>query len=208
MKGIIFDLDGTLWEVTDKTFESVNEIAKKYHLKKITKETVCSVFGLNKLAVARVYFPNMNLKESMNLIDEITTLNIQKLELDGGHLYSNLKDTIKVLAKNFDLYIVSNTSRISYIEAFLNTSGLKKYFKNYIAASELNISKSDAIKKVISDNNLDCAIYVGDTRKDLESALLANIPFIHARYGYDQALSTSYYIDDLSELSSVLKNIL
>ena len=32
-KGILFDLDGTLWEVTDRTYESVNEITKKYGLK-------------------------------------------------------------------------------------------------------------------------------------------------------------------------------
>ncbi len=31
-KGIIFDLDGTLWEVTNITYKSVNEIIKKYNL--------------------------------------------------------------------------------------------------------------------------------------------------------------------------------
>ena len=30
--GIIFDLGGTLWEVIDNTYNSVNEIARKYKL--------------------------------------------------------------------------------------------------------------------------------------------------------------------------------
>ncbi len=34
-KGIIFDLDGTLWEVTNTTYKSVNEIAKKHNLKEV-----------------------------------------------------------------------------------------------------------------------------------------------------------------------------
>ena len=37
--GILFDLDGTLWEVIDSTFYSANEITKKYHLSEISKET-------------------------------------------------------------------------------------------------------------------------------------------------------------------------
>ena len=58
-KGIIFDLDGTLWEVIDRTYESANEIAKKYQLKEISRDTICSVFGLNKVDASKKYFPDL-----------------------------------------------------------------------------------------------------------------------------------------------------
>ena len=59
-KGIIFDLDGTLWEVTDVTLDSVNKIAIKYSLEKVTKSTVRSVFGLNKEESSQKFFPKTN----------------------------------------------------------------------------------------------------------------------------------------------------
>ena len=39
-KGIIFDLDGTLWEVTNATYNNLNRVAKKYNLEEIKLETV------------------------------------------------------------------------------------------------------------------------------------------------------------------------
>lgn len=39
-KGILFDLDGTLWDVLETTYKSVNKIAKKYDLEKIEEVTV------------------------------------------------------------------------------------------------------------------------------------------------------------------------
>ena len=105
------------------------------------------------------------------------------------------------------MYIVSNTAQKEYIESFLISSDLKEYFKDYIAASELNISKADAIKKLTKQYNIKKSVYVGDTKKDLESAQEAQIPFIYAKYGFEKDLKVQYYINDISELEKILKKI-
>lgn len=206
--GVIFDLDGTLWEVTDSTFYSANEITNKYGLEKITKETIRKVFGLNKQDTAKLYFPSMDLGEASKLIDEIAVINIQNLKQNGGNLYSNLEEVLKKLKKKYKLFIVSNTSENQYIEAFLTSSGTKKYFDGYIAASNLNITKGEAIKKVIEENNLEKAIYVGDTIKDLEASQVAQIPFVQCKYGFGEDLGVQYSISDLEELPEMIKKIL
>lgn len=206
--GIIFDLDGTLWEVANRTYESVNKIVKKYNLKEVTIETIYSVFGLNKEESAKLYFPYLDIKESLKLIDEIAIENIDNLKENGGNIYPNLKNVLKKLKENYELFIVSNTGEVGYIEAFLSSSGLSKYFRDYIAASALNITKAEAIKKVINEYKLTKSVYVGDTIKDMEATKIANIPFIQAKYGFGKDLKTKYYINTIDELPFVIKNII
>ena len=204
---VIFDLDGTLWEVIESTYVSANIIANKYNLKEISKETICKVFGLNREDSARLYFPDMELNESTKLIDEIAIINIENLKVNGGNIYLNVKEVLNQLVNKYDLYIVSNTAEIEYIKAFLNSSDTKEYFKDYIAASSLNISKADAIKKIIDDNKIENAVYVGDTIIDLEASNINNIAFIQAKYGFGEDLKTEYNIDEFKELPKVLEEI-
>ena len=107
------------------------------------------------------------------------------------------------MSLKYEFFIVSNTGHKEYIEAFLVTSGLAKYFTDYIAASQLNISKADGINKIIQDYNIEKAVYIGDTKKDMEASKKANIPFIQARYGFGENLETEYYIDSIEELPKI-----
>ncbi len=207
MNGIIFDLDGTLWEVIDSTKESADVITKKHNLPEITRKTICSVFGLGKYDSARKYFPNIEINKAMELLDEIAKVNIQNLREKGGNIYPNIEKTLLVLKNNFNLYIVSNTAETEYIEAFLESSKLKRYFTDWIAASSLNLTKGEAIQKIIKDNNIINSVYVGDTSKDLEATLEANIPFIHVRYGFEKDLNCKYNINDFSELPAVIEKV-
>jgi phosphoglycolate phosphatase len=206
-KGIIFDLDGTLWEVTNITYKSVNEIARRYKLKEVDIETVCSVFGCNKEEAAKLYFPYLDLNESLQLMDEISNVNIYNLKRYGGNVYKGLEDTLKKLIEKYNLFIVSNTDNKEYIESFLISSGLKRYFTDYLAASEVNISKADAINKIINDYNLLKSVYIGDTWRDLEATKVIDIPFIQAKYGFGSDLKTNYYINSIKELPKIITEI-
>lgn len=207
-QGILFDLDGTLWEVIDATYESANEITEKYNLKEVTLETVCKTFGFNKQDSAKSYFPYLKREEAEEMLDRISDVNIKRLRKYGGNVYKNVEETLKTLYNYYDIFIVSNTGHSKYIEAFLISSGLEKYFKDYIAASEQNLSKADAIKKVIKKYDLGKSIYVGDTIKDMEASKEAGIPFVQAKYGFGEDLQTKYYIDSIEELPNVIEKIL
>lgn len=206
--GILFDLDGTLWDVTYSTYKSANEVSTKYHLQEITKDIVCSVFGKDIIGVAKSYFPNIELDRAIELVNEISNVNVNYLRQHGGKVYPNLKATLDILKEKYDLFIVSNSSNPKYIESFIMTAGLENYFKDYVAASSINITKAEAIKKVISDYHLTKTIYIGDTSLDLEASTLADVPFIQVKYGFGSDLCTKYSINELKELPSMIENIL
>ena len=200
-------MDGTLWEVIDVTYNSANKIARKYSLNEVPKKAICDAFGLSRLDSGRVYFPNLRDEEILILMDEIAEIKNRLLNEQGGNLYPNLKETLKELNKNYRLFIVSNTAEDEYIEAFFNTDNLKNLFEDYIAASKLGIIKGEAIKKIIKDNNIESAVYVGDTKKDSEASVYADIPFIYAKYGFGDIKSENY-IESFDELPKILSNIL
>ena len=207
MIGIIFDLDGTLWDVTDSTYKCANIVAKKHGLKEINKKTICNAFGLNKEESAKMYFPDVDIDTALKLIDESSLLNIEYLKEYGGKIYSGLKETLNKLS-DYELFIVSNTAEDDYIKAFLTSSGLEKYFKDYIAASKYKMTKAEGIKKVIIDYKLDKAIYVGDTEKDLEACEKADVDFIWVKYGFGKNIKAKYSVDEVSKLPNVINEML
>ncbi len=198
--GIIFDLDGTLWEVIDATHKAVNEVAIKNGFEPISRKTICDVFGTPRDACAKIYFPTLSVEEAVSLMDESTIKNIEYLQKYGGNVFAKVKETMEELSKKYELFIVSNTAFNTYIEAFLNCSGTKELFTDYIATGEYNLTKPEAIKKIVVDHNLDKSIYVGDTEKDMEAAIGAGVEFIQAKYGFGQDLKTAHSIDKIEEL--------
>lgn len=203
-KTIIFDLDGTLWETIDSTYNSLNEIAKKYNCQEITKEQVCNNYGNNKIECAKQFFPSLSQEKAFQLLDEADILNIKNLTDNGGYIYPGLEETLFSLNEKYDLYILSNTATKKYIESFLISSKLFKYFKDYVAASEIILSKGNAIIKLMDDYYINDAIYVGDTIKDYNAAQTANIPFIQCLYGFGKDLNCEYKIDNIKDLCNIV----
>ena len=204
---IIFDLDGTLWNTEECTYKSVNEVLKKYNIdEEISIEKVRSAMGTTFSETAENYMPYLKKEDREELLQEILDNHILLLSKSGGNVYPNVEKALKELSISYKLAIVSNCAG-GYIETFLETSGLEKYFVDFAAAAQLKISKAEAIKKVINENNVNSAIYVGDTQKDFEASQGAEIDFIHAKYGFGKNLEFEYGINSLEELPEILNNI-
>ena len=190
---IIFDLDGTLWETEDCTYKSVNEILKKYNTnEEITLETVRKTMGCTFAETAEYFMPYFDKEKREMILKEMLDFNNERLIEIGGNLYPKLEETLKKLNEKYRLTIVSNCAD-GYIEAFLDTSKLGKYFDDFIAAAKMKVTKAEAIKKIMERNNIDSAIYVGDTQKDLDASQGAGIDFIHAKYGFGKIEKNPIY---------------
>lgn len=204
---IIFDLDGTLWDTIDTTYQAtMNITSNRKDIPKISKKTVKTGMGLTLSENAKHYMPTIAKEKREEILKEINEETIRLLKLGKTKFYMGMKKTLQKLSENYDLGIVTNNND-DYAKIFLETSNLKEYFKDYMGAASHDITKGEAIQLMINRNHQKEGYYVGDTKKDLEAAKEANVIFIHAKYGVDKKLSTPYSIKSIIFLPSLLKKI-
>ena len=207
---IIFDLDGTLWDTADATFKIVNDYLKENGYSfNVSKDVIVENMGYEFDVCAEHYFPKLEKKKALELLDKIYEWEAQLLK-DGlviGKVFDNVKDTIEKLSKKYILCIVSNCSNDFYIESFIETANVSKYITDYVAASNFFISKAEAIRKIKNRYQAKKVIYVGDTLKDQVSAVDAGGTFVYAKYGFGDDLVSKYSITDISQLTSLASYI-
>ena len=102
------------------------------------------------------------------------------------------------------LYIVSNCQD-GYIQCFGRYTGLERYICDFECSGVTGLSKGENIRLIARRNFLRSPIYVGDTAMDEESARSAGVPFIHAAYGFGQALAPDAVIHNPLELLDIIE---
>ncbi|MGN0459292.1 MAG: HAD family hydrolase [Ruminococcus sp.] len=208
MKGIIFDLDGTLWNTTSTIVPVWNRVLKNHKEidRQITENEMYSYMGKTLDEIALLVFPNLPLEKSRPILDECCSTESAHLEQVGGVLYPKLEETLARLVEDYSLYIVSNCQN-GYLQAFLNYHRLNKYFSDFEMSGRTNKSKGENIRLIIERNGIEKAVYVGDTVMDKEASDQAGIPFIFAEYGFGNVCDPPYSIKQFSEIINVADRI-
>jgi phosphoglycolate phosphatase len=203
--GLIFDVDGTLWDSTAQVAEAWNEVLKEEYLTPhFTSEDFHKVMGLPMTEIGEKLFPapQFNDEERNAFMEKCLTRENEYLISHPGILYPKEIECLKALSKQFNLYIVSNC-QVGYIESFLEGCKCSSLFLDHKCWGENRLLKHHNILKIIEDNHLSRAVYIGDTNKDQEETALANIPFIHAAYGFGYAKDPDFSIKDFSSLLDI-----
>lgn len=205
--GIIFDLDGTLWDSTKIELKAINDVINnEYNINTITIEQLKNVMGYPMPEAAKIIFKNVDNNIGIQILKKSGIMMDQYLkECKSNLLYDNLKETISNLSKNYKLFIVSNCKE-GYIETFMHSQNLTEIFQDYESNGRTKLSKGENIKLIIERNKLKNAIYVGDTIKDKQAADYANIPFIYASYGFGKVEQYDYKINKFKEIINIVNN--
>lgn len=208
-KGIIFDMDGTLWDSAEGVAKSWMEVlAEEYpELPEITEGDIQAVMGKTMDVIARLLFPTLTEEKQMEVLDKCCIRENDYLAEHGGVLYPELENTLAKLQKDYNLYIVSNCQS-GYIEAFLQHYDFEKYFEDIECYGNNELSKGENIKLIVERNGLDKAVYVGDIQGDYEATMEAGLPFIHAAYGFGTISADVPAIQKFSDLPETVKEIL
>lgn len=206
--GIIFDLDGTLWDSTEEVAISFNKVLRENYpevKEVVTAERLKQLFGRPLHEIAVKLFTSVSEEHAKNVIDACCEYEVKYLAENGATLFEGLEDTLKVLHKKHKLFIVSNCQE-GYIQCFFAAyPHLEKYFIDYEYPGRTGKPKADNIKLVVERNGLKNPIYVGDTLGDAEAAKKAGVPFVFARYGFGKVEDYDYVIDSLGELLDIVK---
>ncbi|MBQ8827042.1 MAG: HAD family hydrolase [Oscillospiraceae bacterium] len=208
-KGIIFDLDGTLWDSSEQVVEAWNEVLSRYPAlnRRITAADMHSYMGKTMYDIAAMMLPDTETSLRNRIMDECCENEHIYLEKHNGTLYPKLEETLSWLKeKGYCLFIVSNCQD-GYIQLFLKVNRLEKYFDDIECQGATGMPKADNIALVAKRNALDKAFYVGDTLLDMQSADEAGVPFIHAAYGFGKPDRKTAAISSLSELAEITDNL-
>lgn len=189
-ESIIFDLDGTLWDSADNVAESWNIALKKLGIPSldginISGDELRSTMGMTMDELAQHFFPMLSEGRQLKILDKCMKYENEYVAQHGGNIYSGEEETLRLLAKNHRLFIVSNC-QCGYIEAFLKFSGFGKYFSGHLCWGDTGSQKSMTIRLLMKKHGCKRAVYAGDTDGDCRAALKADIPFVHASYGFGE----------------------
>lgn len=204
---IIFDLDGTLWDAASTCTKAWNEALKELSYEHVLEDDfIRSVSGLKIEKIFEQHFPFIPKEQHKALITLYRKHEVIYMKELGGDLFPHTKEVLKELQKNYKLFIVSNCSS-GYIENFLQFHELQNFFTDFESSGNTGLSKAENIQLIVSRNNLQNPVYIGDTSWDNEAAVSANIPFIYAAYGFGKVDDTKYKINKIVRLPGLLMTL-
>ena len=206
-KGIIFDLDGTLWDSSENVVKSWNEVLAKRADRTISIADMQSYMGKTLEKIGELVLPDVPAELRQDIMKEACDNENAYLRKHGGKLFPELEAVLQKLSERYRLFIVSNCQD-GYIEVFLEYYGLGKYFADTECPGRSGLEKAGNIRLVVERNGLDKAVYVGDTQGDCDSAEAAGVQFIHAAYGFGEIDHSVPKVDSLVELLSVVEEFL
>lgn len=209
IEAIIFDLDGTMWNALDGIHLTWNQVVANhsdYRKEPISFEELKGCLGLPMTEIAARLFPSTTAEQQQALMDECCAKENDYLAEHGGILYPRLEETLLKLKKSYQLFVVSNCQP-GYIESFIKAHKLEKCFDDIECWGNNLLPKGENNKLIMERNKVTRAVYVGDTAGDEESARVAGIPFIFAKYGFGEAKAPDYILDAFSNLPELMDQI-
>ncbi len=205
--GLIFDMDGTLWDSSEGVAASWNEqlLKEGYPEALVTRESIMGVMGLTMDAIARILFAGLPEEKQMRVLEVCCEHENDYLRAHGGTLYPHLEETLLLLSRDWPLFIVSNCQK-GYIEAFLDHYDFWKYFQDIECYGNNLLGKGDNIALLSRRNGLEKAIYIGDIQGDYDAAMQAGAQFIHAAYGFGTINVPVPSLSSFDKLPELLRN--
>ena len=208
-KGIIFDLDGTMWDSSEEVAEAYNIALEKTDLpQRFTKSDIMSSMGKTMVEIAHIFFDSEGPDRAVDIMQKCIDEENEYLKTHSGKVYGGLEEALKELKeRGFFIACVSNC-QAGYIEAFYRATGLGKYFDDKECWGGTGLEKAENIRLVVKRNALERAVYVGDTLGDYNSADSAGVGFIHAAYGFGKVPDGAPSISSPSELADLAEKAL
>ncbi|MFO7796842.1 MAG: HAD family hydrolase [Promethearchaeia archaeon] len=193
LKGIIFDFDGTLLDISEPLERALHETFEEYKLDVDISETKKEIGSVLE-SVQGFPLPKIIL-ESHDIFKFITTLShltyFKKLRVatkiftryldyeKEAPLFEGAVDLLKELSKKYDLYIISH-NQSKNLHHHLDEKEIKKYFNEVYGADELPALKPnpEALQPVLEQfpkSNTNEFVMIGDMPTDIEVGQEAGI---------------------------------
>lgn len=202
MDGVIFDLDGTLWDSSAQIAKAWNELLRTRPdivREDITQEDLYANMGLPMYDIAANLFPDEEPAVRNALMDDMGVFENEYLLKTGGTLFPGIREVITKAASKHPVFVVSNCQS-GYIEAFITAHGFDGVFKDHTCWGDTGNGKGDNISLICKRNGLKRPVYIGDTDSDSKACKKAGVPFIFAAYGFGDTKDYSERVESPGEI--------
>lgn len=201
MDGIIFDVDGTLWDSTELVAKAWNYVLETETAlpPNIDSARLKTLFGKPMDEICLSIFKGIPVSEHPRLGEICYMRENALLYEEPVPLYDGVLEACQELAKRCPLFIVSNCQK-GYIEALLDTTPLKPYITGHLCYGDTGKTKDVTMQMLMEQYRLKNVLYVGDTQGDADACQKADVPFVLAEYGFGDAAEPDYRISELKEL--------
>ena len=208
MKGVIFDLDGTLINSAPDIHAAVNRMLAEQHLPSLDLATVIGFIGngLPRLVELVMQARGIDMARHAELTGVVLAF-YSAASADLTVLYPNVRATLDTLkSTGYRLAICTNKPEAA-THLVLDVFRLADYFDVVIGGDTLPQRKPDPapLLATIARLGVDQSLYVGDSEVDAETARAAGISFALFTEGYRKtpitALPHDFAFSDFAELA-------
>lgn len=200
--GLIFDLDGTLWDCSKASAQAFNRAYQESELSlNVTSDFVKSISGKPSSECDAIL-----LKEVPPDLKNATLEHFDKFEKvevkahAASSLLAGVAEGLIALAKHYPLYLVSNCGE-QYLKVFLEETPVGHLFKDSECHGRTGLNKAHNIRMLVERQKLSLPCYIGDTAGDEQAAKEAGVEFFFVSYGFGRQVGTSPRFGSFSELT-------
>ena len=215
IKGIFFDLDGTLFDTAPELTFAINQMLKDIDLQELESDIIKSFIGKGadnlvrkSISYSFKQYSEALFKKARKLFDKYYILNAaQSLPYEGVE-----EALIKLKKKKLSLACVTNKPEI-YTQVILEESGLISYLDLVVAGDTVSRKKPDPMQLQYSCEKLELepkqAIMVGDSCNDIEAGFSAGTYVVTVPYGYQygqsiESAKVDLAIKNLNDLVTII----
>jgi len=202
--GILFDVDGTIWDSTGVVTEAWNKaLADTGHGDiQVTSDRLKGLFGLPMMDIIKDILPNADIDELKQFETVCYKYEENFIKEKAGSVYGNIGEVIKKLADKYKVFIVSNCQS-GYIELVIDHLGLEEYITDHVCPGDSGLLKAENILLMCEKHNLKKPVYVGDTQMDANACEKAGVPMVFASYGFGEVEKCAAVINEPNELLNI-----
>jgi phosphoglycolate phosphatase len=203
---IIFDFDGTIADTLELGRKISNELAGKFHFKKINSSeeldylrNLSTQDAIKAIGISYLKLPFVAANFRKRLAKNIDKLN----PIEG------IPEVIKHLSRHYQLGILTSNSE-NNVNDFLRNHKLESFFSHLWTGINL-FNKRNSIEKLIKKHqiNVQTTLLIGDETRDIEAAKKCDLPIISVTWGFHSSeilkfYTPTYLIDKPSDLLILL----